>query len=1178
MTRSKQLAPTPNRKRTTWGYIAFAVLLACLLSVPTPSQAAPGDITTVAGDGLGQGPALFIGQVPANVVVSGPFIYVADSGNNVVRRLDTRTGNEIVVAGKGGSGFGGDGGPATDARFNGPSGLAVDTTGNLFIADTGNQRIRVVDTAGTITSVAGNGTAGFGGDGGPATSAQLNRPVRVAVDHGGNLFIADTGNNRIRMVDTAGTITTVAGGLGQGPALAIGQTPTGVVVSGPFVYVADSGSYAVRRIDTRTGSEIVVAGNGTAGFSGDGGPATSAQFGKATVGFPFGGPSGLAVDPAGNLFIADQYNQRIRKVDAAGIITTVAGGGAPADGLGDGGPATSAQLFFYGNAGVAVNAAGTLFIAGNGRIRKVDAAGIITTVAGGGSPADGLGDGGPATSAQFCGQSGVAVDQIGNLFIADSENNRIRKVDAAGTITTVAGSGPACRPGPGSCGLGGDGGPATSAKLCEPSGVAVDPGGNLFIVDNANNRIRKVDTAGTITTVAGSGPGGLGGGFSGDGGPASMAELNLYQTYGNVGVAVDPAGNLFIADTGNNRLRKVDTAGTITTIAGGGGNMGSASFSGDGGPATSAQLNSPSDVAVDPGGNLFIADTGNNRIRAVDTAGTITSVAGSGGFGGFGGDGGPATSAQLNAPSGVAVDTTGNLFIADNRNNRIRKVDTAGTMMSVAGNGTSGFGGDGGPATSGQLDLYGNAGVAVDAAGNLYIADTGNERVRKVDTVGTITTVAGNGSCCGFSGDGGAATSAQLNYPRSVTLNAAGNLFIADTSNNRIRTVDAAGIITTVAGGGSPTDGLGDGGPAASAQLNAPWSVTADTAGNLFIADTGHQRIRKIDTAGTITTVAGDGTVYCSPFGGCGGGFSGDGGPATSAQLSNPFGVAVDGAGNLFIADSYNQRIRKVDTAGTITSVAGTGECCDFSGDGGPATSAQLSLPSGVAVDTAGDLFIADTWNQRIRKVDPAGTITTVAGGGTDDVGDGGPATSAQLSNTAGVAVDTAGNLLIADQSNQRIRKVDPAGTITTVAGNGTAGFSGDGGPATSAELSNPAGVAVDEAGNLFIADTGNTRIRMVQPPPPPTVTNTPTPTVTGTPPTATPSPSPHCGGAPACVGDCKGDGAVDVSELIAMVNIALGDMPIPDCMAGDANGDCLITIDEIIKAVGYALSSCPGG
>ena len=359
-----------------------------------------------------------------------------------------------------------------------------------------------------------------------------------------------------------------------------------------------------------------------------------------------------------------------------------------------------------------------------------------------------------------------------------------------------------------------------------------------------------------------------------------------------------------------------------------------------------------------------------------------------------------------------------------------------------------------------------------------------------------IATVAGTGTS-DFCGDGGPATRACLELPTSVAVDAAGDLFIADYHNYRVRKVDTTGTITTLAGSGSmcwvtllcPLESwsCGDGGPASSAGLLGPRGMAVDAAGSLFIADSGHRRIRKVDAAGTITTVAGRGPTafpprcrisgchpcqFCEPIA--------DGGPATGACLVEPAGVAVDATDTLFIADTGHHRVRRVDAAGTIETVAGQGIPA-FCGDTGPAISACLKHPGGVAADATGGLVIADTGNNRIRRVDPTGTITTVAGNGTAAFcGDHGPAASACLSGPTSVAVDAAGDLFIADTGNHRIRKVDATGTITTVAGHGTAAFCGDGGPATSASLHNPLGVAVDAAGSLFIADSWNHVVRKV--------------------------------------------------------------------------------------------------
>ena len=609
---------------------------------------------------------------------------------------------------------------------------------------------------------------------------------------------------------------------------------------------------------------------------------------------------------------------------------------------------------------------------------------------------------------------------------------------------------------------------AIQEPLGNVSAVALDKAGNYYVADTSNNVVLKINTAGTLSTVAGNGSAG----YSGDGGPATSAALNSpYES------AVDGGGNLFIADASNNRVRIVNTAGIIATVAG----NGISGYSGDGGPAISAELADPHGIAVDGAGNLFIADMYNSRIREVSPGGMITTVAGNGSTSEdlCPVDGASATSGGVTYPKGVAVDNLGNLFIADTWCSLVVKVNPAGMVTTVAGIFPGfGYSGDGGPATSAYLS--GPEAVAVDNAGNIFIADTGNSRIRKVNPAGTITTVAGVSQACqlssflssctyGYSGDGGLATSAELNYPAGVAVDSAGNLLIADSLNERVRKVALNGIITTVAGDGDYRYG-GDGGPATNAALNSPRLIALDNASNLFVADSGNNRIRKVNPAGTIDTVAGNGTQ----------GYSGDGGPATSAALNDPYGVAVDSAGNLFIADAGNNRIRMVNPAGAITTVAGNG-VAGYSGDGGPAISGKLDQPHGIAVDGAGNLFIADWWNSRIRKVSPAGTITMIAGGGGGGYfGDGGPATSAGLYFPAAVAVDSAGDLFIADSANNAIRMVSAAGAITTVAGNGTYGYSGDGGPAIGAELGQPQGVAVDSAGDLLISDTLNDRIREV--------------------------------------------------------------------------------------------------
>jgi sugar lactone lactonase YvrE len=456
---------------------------------------------------------------------------------------------------------------------------------------------------------------------------------------------------------------------------------------------------------------------------------------------------------------------------------------------------------------------------------------------------------------------------------------------------------------------------------------------------------------------------------------------------------------------------------------------------------------------VDTSNNVYIDDRQNNRIRKITvSSGVITTVAGSGNFG-FSGDSGAATSAQIALPGDVSVDTSGNIYIADTDNLRIRKVTTGGIITTIAGNGTQGFSSSG-AATSAQFAVPSS--IAADGSGNVYVLDTGNNRIVKVST-GVVSVVFGGG---GVIGDGGAAIGAQLGYPTGIATDSSGNLYVADQINQKVRKI-SSGIITTIAGGGTS---LGDGGVPTSAQLLQPEAVAVDGSGNVYIADTAASRIRKISN-GIITTYAGTGVQS----------YTGDGGPATSAAIGWPVSLAVDTLGNLYIADQFSNRVRVVSSNGTITTFAGGGSSAS---DGIVATGAQIS-PVGIAVDTSNSLYIADQLNRKIRKI-VGGTITTVAGSGTATFsGDGGAATSAGM-NPVAVRVDASGNLYIVDLFNSRVRKVSTSGVINTIAGNGTFGFSGDGGAGTSAQLYLPEDLALDASGNLYIADTGNNRIRIV--------------------------------------------------------------------------------------------------
>ena len=786
-----------------------------------------------------------------------------------------------------------------------------------------------------------------------------------------------------------------------------------------------------RAVVAQTAVIDTFAGNGTAGYSGDGMAAVTASLNY---------PISVAVDTEGNVYIADVNNHRIRRVRVDGIITTFAGTGSPGF-SGDGGPATAAQL----NAprGVAVDGAGNVYIAdtSNYRIRKVGTDGAITTFAGNGVGTY-AGDGGPATAASLNWPLGsVAFDGAGNVYIADHKNHRIRRVDAAGIITTFAGNGVGT--------YSGDGGLATEASLRYPIDLAMDDTGNLYIADYNNERIRRVSPDGIITTYAGTGVAG----YLGDGGPATDARL--YRPHG---VDLDTAGSLYIADQFNHRIRRVTPDGLIGTVAG----TGTAGFSGDGGDATAALLNQPLDVAIGPEAEIYIVDRWNERIRRVS--------------------GGPAI--QL-SPTALAFGETAVGAVSEKT---LTILNTGGsavfvTAITIGGPDAPEFSvnptvGEIAPGTNLPVTVAFTPTSAGPKSATMSIDHSAPGSPSSVTLSGTgvvpgsvaiINTFAGNG-VAGYSGDGGAAVAASLNYPISVGVDAEGNVYIADVNNHRIRRVRVDGIITTFAGTGSPGFS-GDGGPATAAQLNAPRGVAVDGAGNVYIADTSNYRIRKVGTDGAITTFAGNGV----------GTYAGDGGPATAASLNWPLGsVAFDGAGNVYIADHKNHRIRRVDAAGIITTFAGNG-VGTYSGDGGLATEASLRYPIDLAMDDTGNLYIADYNNERIRRVSPDGIITTYAGTGVAGyLGDGGPATDARLYRPHGVDLDTAGSLYIADQFNHRIRRVTPDGLIGTVAGTGTAGFSGDGGDATAALLNQPLDVAIGPEAEIYIVDRWNERIRRV--------------------------------------------------------------------------------------------------
>lgn len=664
----------------------------------------------------------------------------------------------------------GDGGRALNASltFGGMPGLAVDSQDRVYFIDGAVSRVRRINQDGTIHTFAGNGRFGFTGDGGPATNATLNYPSGIYIDDDDQVFIADYLNHRIRKVDVNGLISTV------------------INVS-TFDF---PGSFSPPEIADR-----VLIGSSTNGDNDnhlDFGPidldtSLSGEFLTRTGGSNAAGPN------------------RLVRISASGRATRLSGQGIFA------GTGVSP-----GRIAAAPN--GRVYFTQGGTVRWVDDGGTVQVIAGAQSGSDD--DGVSALFADIT-PADLLIDPNNDLIVLDTETDRIRRIDGQGLISTIAGT-------VNNSGFSGDGGSATNARLNNPRAGAYDSRGNLYVHDFNNRRIRKIDTSGIITTVAG-------GGVS-DGLPATDASLNE-----PVSVVVADDGTIFISDNGNHRIRRVDPGGIISTYAG----TGSSGFSGDGGPAINARFNNPAGISLDGAGNLYVADRDNNRIRRVSPTGLITTVAGTGETFGNLGDGGPATVATIGSPSDVFATEDGTLYISDQGNRRIRRVTPAGTITTIVGNGLLGFQGDGGPGTSAQIGAA--TGLLVTNDGTLYFADTQSHRVRKLSPSGTISTIAGDGNDL-FGGDGGPATAAYLNTPSAVAIDAAGNILVTDSANDRIRRIGSNGVIATYLGSNEPAvaSGNGDGGSAAETRLTDPTDIFITPSGDLYIADAGADRIRKV--------------------------------------------------------------------------------------------------------------------------------------------------------------------------------------------------------------------------------------------------------------------------------------------------------------------------------------------
>jgi len=1011
-----------------------------------------GVVTTFAGngtvstvDGTGTNATFFN---PAAVAVnSAGVVYVVQS-SNYIRRI-TPEGVVTILAGNGTASFAD--GTGTNARFSAVQTIALDSTGTLYVGDYNNHRIRRITSAGVVTTFAGNGTAG--GTDGTGTNATFNGPTGIAFDSSGIMYVVDNNTHRIRKITPAGVVTTFAGG-SQGSADGTGTNaqfnfPIGIAINSTgIIYIVDNNTHRIRKI-TPAGVVTTLAGSGVAGFI------DSVQNG-AVSGALLNLPRAVAVDSSSTMYVADTTNHRIRKITSTGVVTTLAGSGTAqfADGTGTGASFNSPQ-------GISVDSAGNVYVGDtlNNRVRKITPSGVVTTLAGSGTAqfADGTG-----TGASFNNPYGVTVDSEGIVYVVDKLNYRVRKITMTADIISTLASG-----------------------FNSPIGVAVDSTGNVYMSDINAYKVYKITPLGVSTVLAGLGPG------SSDGN-GTNASFNFPQ-----GLTIDQSGNLYLTELGNCRIRKITPSGDVSTFAG-------STFGYQDGTGTNAKFDQPNGIAIISDGTLYVSDTNNHRIRKITSAGVVTTLAGSG-TGTFAD--GTGAGASFKQPAGLAVDSVGNVYVADNQNHRIRKISSAGVVSTLAGSGTAQFAN--GTGTSASFSAP--SGIAVDSLGNVYVGDQGNARIRKITPAGVVTTFAGTGS---YTFTDGTVSTATFNGLAGFAFDSSGNLYVGDTNIGRVRKITQAGVVTTLAGNGTAQylEGTGTG-----ARFLDPFGIVVNSAGTMmYVTDSNY--IRKITSAGVTTFIAGQATAGSANATGVSASFNGpreiallaagtsvyvaDTGnhsirrvttdfgvttkysgvgsagfretPVANVQYNTPSGIAVNSAGLVYVADTNNNRIRTIaagaDNTGTVTTVVGT-STAGYSDGGG-----WFNSPFGVATDWDGTVYVADTINNRIRKITPAGVVTSLAGSGAGTFADG-TGTSASFSQPRGVALGSDGTVYVADTTNNRIRRITFDGIVTIVAGNAQGSTNGTG---TSATLNAPNAITVNSSDIMYVADTGNHRIRAI--------------------------------------------------------------------------------------------------
>jgi sugar lactone lactonase YvrE len=1183
------------------------------------------------GSGNGAGTAASFSYPSGVVADASGNIYVADEGSNLIRKISP-TGNVTTFAGSGEEGH--QDGISTAASFHWPSGLAFDPQGNLIVSELGYPKIRKISPEGIVSTIAGSGE--YGNDDGEALLASFQWPSGIAIDTAGNIYVADRLNYSIRKIGKDGMVTTMN--------LSSGMYPASVALDATGnIYATDQTHHKIQKISPQ-GDVNTLAGSGDEGFYDGAGTEAS-----------FRNPTGLTLDADGNVYVTELNNHSIRKINSAGIVSTLSGTGY--QGFSDG----MAKLAeFFGPSAVALDSHGNLYIADtyNQKIRKIIYEGFTIRPA---LPAGlrmdsltGIISGTPTETtiatnyiirANNATGSSTWIMNISTIAVVATIQSFSPVSAATGTTVTIKGSN---FTGAATVRFGGikspsfnvvndstvlavvGAGKSGSVSVTTLSGTAILAGFNFlpipvpnitypvgaktYIVGTQIAPLTPANTGGAITgngqvmvtTLAGNGYGGSTDGIG--------TEATLYKP---TGVVTDLDGNVYVADQHEHRIRKITPEGVVTTLAGNGWN---ASVDGIG---TAASFNGPTGITIDADGYLYVADREGLKIRKISPTGVVSTLAGSGTYGSTDGTG---VAASFYWPTGVAVDAEKNVYVADQLNNKIRKITPNGEVNTLAGSGNSG-----------TLDGTGTSasftapwGITLDSNKNIYVSDLLSHNIRKITPAGEVTTMAGSSTPGKMDGRG---TSASFNWPHGVVTDASGNVYVADQENATIRIINDSGYVSTFAGSGKYgfSDSIGT-----MAQFAVVYSITVDYNGFIYVAD--GTRIRKITAPGgyfispalpeglsfngstgvlsgtpTISTPATDYTISAfnesgssywvvnmatevvpplvtsfspdSAFEGStvtilGAHFTGTtevsfgGNPATTFNVENdttiiatvgkgasgyirvatvggsdslqgfkhipvpapniiypaetkiyfvgtpidslipvntggevkgkgqvmvttlagsdnegdddglgagagfyqPNGVAVDAQGNLIVADMLNNKIRKITPEGLVNTVAGNG---NSGSTDGAATTASFWNPSGVAIDSVGNIYVADDLNHKIRKINSEGMVSTYAGNGSEGSANG-PALEASFNNPTGLAIDALGNLIVADYSNHKIRKITPGGIVSTLAGSGLQGSSNGGG--SFARFFYPGSVAVDALNNVYVADRYNNMIRKINP------------------------------------------------------------------------------------------------